>query len=194
MYLNIFWFVQRGKGSVALWSLCAWPWLFLRADLDSYSCGFENICFRRETGGGVTTRLRSTFDWVNGLWRTFPGRRSIRGIFVSNVLSGINNNMHELLSCRFCDLRLHVSVVFSLSYQLSLFTGHLSMQSSQWTQRTFNELSMNNAHINCHCTLGISQCKTLNDLDELSMDSMSSRWTRWALNELDELSMNSMPI
>ena len=42
----------------------------------SYSCGFENICFRRETGGGVTTRLRSTFEcaaWVNGLWRTFPG-------------------------------------------------------------------------------------------------------------------------
>ena len=74
--------------------------------------------------------------------------------------------MHELLSCRFCDLRLHVSVVFSLSYQLSLFTGHLSMQSSQWTQRTLNELSMNNAHINCHCSLGISQWKTL---DELSM-------------------------
>ena len=33
--------------------------------------------------------------------------------------------------------------------------------------------------INCR-SLGISQCKTLNDLDELSMDSMSSRWT---LNE-----------
>ena len=76
----------------------------------------------------------------------------------------LSNNMHELLSCRFCDLRLYVSVVFSLSCQLSLFTGHLSMQSSQWTQRTFNELSMNNAHINCHCSLDVSQCKTLNEL------------------------------
>ena len=45
--------------------------------------------------------------------------------------------------------------------------------------------------INCCCSLGISQCKTLNDLDELSMDSMSSRWTRWAF---DELSMNNAHI
>jgi len=45
--------------------------------------------------------------------------------------------------------------------------------------------------VNCRCSLGISQCKTLNELDELSMNSMSSRWTRWALNEL---SMNNAHI
>ena len=52
--------------------------------------------------------------------------------------------------------------------------------------------------INCRCSLGISQCKALNELNELSMNS---QWTmpistvivHWAsLNELDELSMNSM--
>ena len=59
------------------------------------------------------------------------------GIFISNVLSGIINELEHVLTILSqvdtCDLRHFVSVFRSLSYQLNTVGNSHSLNYSQWT-------------------------------------------------------------